>query len=105
MKEHYIKKDKEKIWHIVKQSGYIRIIKKDNENEFEIAELSVLPRERRKGIGTDLIKRAEELIKKRGGSEIYMRVEPMELEGWLKKAGYSVIDRYDNYIEMMKLLD
>jgi len=107
MKIHNIKKQGESVWYLISHEGigFVSVLKREDQEEYQISEVSVIPGERRKGIGTTLIKEAEKLIQENGGTEVYLKVENKDVLEWFEKLGYSIIDRYKDYTELMKILE
>lgn len=89
-------------WVIVAKGGAGLIkISQDPYDGVVLSSLSVLPDHRGKGIGTELVKEAERIVKEEIGEEedIILSVElwNKELIGWYTKLGFCVYDYDSNY--------
>ena len=90
------------IWH--EKYGKIQICHDDN--QYIINSLRVMKALRKRGIGTELIKSAEDIIKKLGGycSYLFVLEENVWLHDWYKRLGYADVDevRDEGYFKMRK---
>ena len=95
-------------WTLVANGGIGLISISLEEEEATIHSLSIIPEERGKGLGTQLIKEAEKLVEDVIGLEfVSLSVEPgMEnLKEWYERLGYVYIgEDEEGYIEMTKWL-
>lgn len=94
-------------WVIVCEDGAgIIKISQDEDDGVVLSGLSVLPDHRGKGIGTELMKEAERIVKEEIGANenITLSVESRnkELIGWYSWLGYSAYDYDKDYTEMIK---
>jgi ribosomal protein S18 acetylase RimI-like enzyme len=95
-----------KTWMIITEdkAGIIKI-SQDEEDGVVLSGLSVLPEFRHKGIGTELVKEAERIVRDEiEEEEICLCVESWnkDLIGWYERLGYQVYDCGREYTEMIK---
>ena len=92
------------IWH--EKYGKIQICHDDN--QYIINSSRVMKALRKRGIGTELIKSAEDIIKKLGGDCAYLFVLGKNewVHNWYKRLGYTDTDVEceDGYLKMKKKL-
>lgn len=72
-----------------------------------ISDLKVSPKNRRQGIATELMKKAESLIIENGFNEAQLKVEKdhsFQYE-WYKRLGYNVIIEDEDYFYMRKIFE
>lgn len=101
-----------KAWTIILEGGkgMVQVSKANDEEEAIIHNLSVIPEERRKGLGKRLMEEAETLITQQGFQTIRLDVESgnENLIRWYEKLGYTnvgCLDLEDSYNTMMKNVD
>ena len=73
-----------------------------------VCDLCVVEWERRKGIGSALMVKSEEIVKECFGlNEVRLDVERYKdwMVEWYKKLGYEVINEYGHYYTMRKVLE
>lgn len=70
-----------------------------------ICGLMVHPSRRRQGIATELMRKAEEVIRREGYDEAQLKVEKEQywVVEWYKRLGYKMIYDYDGYYRMRKI--
>ena len=96
-------------WVIVTENGSgIIKVSHDPEEGVVLSGLSVLPENRNQGIGTELVKEAERIVKDEiGEEEICLCVESWnkDLIGWYERLGYQVYNQGREYTDMIKILN